>query len=71
MYPTRNNQSYIIVTGLSMSVVRNGHTVLTEGFGFADIESGVSATKDTQFCLASLTKAFTATLLGDILNKQG
>ena len=54
-----------------MSVVRNGHTVLTEGFGFADIESGVSATKDTQFCLASLTKAFTATLLGDILNKQG
>ncbi len=59
------------VPGMSVAIVETNRTVLTEGFGLANVEKGVQVTENTLFCIASLTKAFTATLLGNILNKHG
>jgi CubicO group peptidase (beta-lactamase class C family) len=50
-------------TGVSVAVVHNGRLVWEEGFGFADRERKVKATARTPFCLASLTKPFTTTML--------
>ena len=62
---------FLLFAGLSMTVVSSGETLLTEGFGFADVESKTQANSNTQFCVASLTKAFTATLLGKVLKRYG
>ena len=53
---------------MSISVVENGRTLIEEGLGLADLETGQTVTKDTQFCIASLTKAFTTTLLSKLIS---
>ena len=63
--------SLLLLIGLSLAVVSSGETLITEGFGFADVESATQANSNTQFCVASLTKAFTATLLGKVLKRHG
>ena len=50
-------------TGVSVAVAHRGRIVWQEGFGWANREAAVKATASTPFCLASITKAFTATLL--------
>jgi len=50
-------------TGVAVAVVHKGRLVWEEGFGFADREKSIKATARTPFCLASLTKPFTATML--------
>ncbi len=50
-------------TGVAVAVVHQGRIVWEEGFGFADREHSIPATARTPFCLASLTKPFTTTLL--------
>jgi D-alanyl-D-alanine carboxypeptidase len=35
------------VPGLSVAVIERGHVILTQGYGFADVENGVPATADT------------------------
>ncbi len=53
-------------TGVSLAVVQRGQIVWAEGFGYADREHKIPATPDTPFCLASITKAFTATLVATL-----
>ena len=48
---------------VAVAVVHEGSLVWEEGFGFADGEKLTKATAHTPFCLASITKPFTATLL--------
>ena len=43
-------------------VYRDGMQVIRQGFGMANIEKGVPNTPHTRFDIASITKAFTATL---------
>jgi CubicO group peptidase (beta-lactamase class C family) len=50
-------------TGVTVAVVHKGHLIWEEGFGFADREKRIEATARTPFCLASLTKPFTTTML--------
>jgi CubicO group peptidase (beta-lactamase class C family) len=50
-------------TGVSVAVVHQGRLAWEEGFGFADREQRIKATARTPFCLASLTKPFTTTML--------
>jgi CubicO group peptidase (beta-lactamase class C family) len=50
-------------TGVAAAVVHKGRLVWEEGFGFADREKLIKATARTPFCLASITKPFTATML--------
>lgn len=47
---------------LSVAVVRDGEIVYQGAFGFADLEARRQATPETSYHVASVTKAFTATL---------
>ena len=49
------------VPGMSVAVVQQGHVVMAQGYGFADVENKVQATADTVFRIASLSKSITAT----------
>src|SRR5688572_3622463 len=48
------------IPGLSVAVVKGDRAILTKGYGFADIERKVPVTENTDFYIASTTKAFTA-----------
>jgi D-alanyl-D-alanine carboxypeptidase len=48
------------VAGLSIAVFAGGREVLARGYGFADVEARVPATKDTSYPVASVSKPFTA-----------
>ncbi len=48
------------VPGAAVLVVKDGVPVVRKGFGMADLEAGVPVTPETNFRLASVTKAFTA-----------
>ena len=50
-------------TGVAVAVAHRGRLVWEEGFGFSDREKNIQATARTPFCLASLTKPFTTTML--------
>jgi CubicO group peptidase (beta-lactamase class C family) len=50
-------------TGIAVAVVHKGRLVWEEGFGFSDREKSIQATARTPFCLASITKPFTTTML--------
>jgi CubicO group peptidase (beta-lactamase class C family) len=49
--------------GGAVLVVKDGETLLREGYGIADMELGVPVTPDMVFRLGSLTKQFTAVIV--------
>ncbi|HLK60919.1 MAG TPA: serine hydrolase domain-containing protein [Chthonomonadaceae bacterium] len=49
------------IPGVSVAVVRAGKPILLRGYGLANVEANMPATKDTVYQLASVTKQFTAT----------
>jgi CubicO group peptidase (beta-lactamase class C family) len=51
------------IPGLSVAVLLNQQAILTDGFGYADIENKIPETADTPYNIASLTKTFGAALL--------
>ena len=51
---------YDRIPALSVGLVHNGKIVYKRGFGFADVESRESATPDTCYRIASISKTFTA-----------
>ncbi len=55
---------------LSVAIVRDGEIVYQGAFGFEDIKAGRQATLQTQYHVASVTKAFTASL-AVILHERG
>ena len=48
------------IPGISVAVLRNGELIKARGYGLASVELGVSASKDTEYEIASVTKPFTA-----------
>ncbi|XP_050400285.1 protein flp [Patella vulgata] len=56
--------------GLSVTVVKDGRVVLSKGYGVRNLQTGEPATNKTLFGLASLTKAFTSTLLVKQLSEK-
>ncbi len=48
------------LAGLSIAIVRDGKTVVSKGYGLADIGRGIPATEDTVYRIGSVTKQFTA-----------
>ncbi len=52
------------IPGVAVGVVKNGRVEFLRGFGYADIEDEKSVTTDTLFAIGSMTKAFTATAAG-------
>lgn len=58
------------IPGLSIAVVKGNQTVYSKGFGSADLEQNIKATNQTNFYIASCTKAFTGLLAG-LYHKEG
>ncbi|MGY0560499.1 serine hydrolase domain-containing protein [Luteimonas sp. A277] len=48
------------VPGAAVLVLRDGEAVVRRGYGLADVEAGTPVTSETNFRLASVSKAFTA-----------
>lgn len=57
------------IPGYSLIVMKDGRTVFKKSYGFADLASQRSATSDTIFGLASLTKTFTALTLLTLVDR--
>ena len=61
--------------GLSVVVVNNGSVVMAEAFGkrqlfLSENDTKATATANTKFCIGSLSKAFTATILAKIIEEN-
>lgn len=52
------------IPGMAIAVVRDDQIVFARGFGVADIDKKTPVTPHTLFAIGSSTKAFTATLIG-------
>ncbi|MFC1927020.1 serine hydrolase [Chloroflexota bacterium] len=57
------------VPGMAIAVVKDDQLVLTHGFGIASIEKETPVTPETIFAIGSSTKAFTATLVGMLVDE--
>lgn len=57
------------VPGCAVAVVRDGQVELTHGWGLRDREAGLPVTQDTLFAIGSVTKAFTATTIGALVDE--
>jgi hypothetical protein len=53
----------------SVLVAQNGNILLSEGYGFADIEGKIKNTPNTCFFLASVSKLFTVACIAELKNK--
>jgi CubicO group peptidase (beta-lactamase class C family) len=57
------------VPGCAVTVVRDDHVVLCEGFGARDVDRGLPVTAQTVFPIGSSTKTFTAALVGLLVTR--
>ncbi|MEM7152273.1 MAG: serine hydrolase domain-containing protein [Myxococcota bacterium] len=57
------------VPGMAVAVVRGDEVLLARGFGVADQQRGTAVDVDTQFAIGSCTKAFTATVVGMLIDE--
>lgn len=56
--------------GMAMALVQDGRVLSARGYGVTDIRTGQPVKSDTVFRLASLSKAFAATLTGILVEEQ-
>lgn len=57
------------VQGAAVSIVKDGKLVFARGFGYRDVKNKLAVTPDTLFAIGSCTKAFTATVLGILVDE--
>jgi CubicO group peptidase (beta-lactamase class C family) len=57
------------VPGCAVAAVRGGRVELVGGWGLRDREAGLPVTRDTLFAIGSVTKAFTATTVGALVDE--
>jgi len=57
------------VAGMAIAVVKDDEVILTRGFGVANVEKETPVTPETIFAIGSSTKAFTATLVGILVDE--
>jgi CubicO group peptidase (beta-lactamase class C family) len=48
------------IPGLAVGIIKDDRVVFEKGFGYRDIENHLPVTRETQFCIASITKSFTS-----------
>lgn len=56
------------IPGMAIAIVKDDKVVLARGFGLRDIERRKPVTEDTLFAIGSSSKAFTATLIGMLVD---
>ncbi len=57
------------IPGAAIAVVKDDQVILSRGFGLRDVENNLPVTDDTLFAIGSSTKAFTATLIGMLIDE--
>ncbi|MEW5854542.1 MAG: serine hydrolase [Myxococcota bacterium] len=57
------------VPGVAIGVVKDGEVVLSKGYGLRDVEKKLPVTTRSLFAIGSTTKAFTATVLGTLVDE--
>ena len=57
------------IPGMAMAVVQGDELIYSHGFGSADLESSRAVTPETLFAIGSSTKAFTASLIGMLVDE--
>jgi CubicO group peptidase (beta-lactamase class C family) len=57
------------VMGAAVAIVKDGKVVFAGGFGYRDVKNKLEVTPDTLFAIGSCTKAFTATVLGIMVDE--
>lgn len=57
------------IPGLSVAVSIDGQVVWSEGFGFANIETGSPVTRETKFRIGSVSKPLTAVAMGVLIDQ--
>ena len=57
------------IVGINLAVVHKGST-FTTGYGVTDLKTNVKVNNSTLFNVASVSKAFATTLLGQLLKEQ-
>ena len=55
--------------GVAVAVVRGGELIFARGFGLANVDGKTPVTPETRFFIGSTTKAFTATLIGMLVDE--
>lgn len=58
------------IVGSSFAVVYDGQVRMTRGYGHEDIEQDRLADENSPFCIGSLTKAFTSTMWGVLMDES-
>lgn len=56
------------IPGMAIAIVKDDRVILARGFGVADLESQRPVTDETLFAVGSTTKAFTAALIGMLVD---
>ncbi len=54
---------------MAIAVVKDDEVIFVRGFGLADLKNETPVTPETIFAIASATKAFTATLVGMLVDE--
>lgn len=57
------------IAGFGAAIVYKGEVVLTDGFGFRDVEQNIKVDENTLFAIGSSTKAFTAMTLAMLVSE--
>lgn len=57
------------IPGMAMAVVQGDQLIYSHGFGHADLENDTPVTPETLFAIGSSTKAFTASLIGMLVDE--
>ena len=63
------NRIDLHVPGTALAIVRGDEVIFSRGFGVADVEKKTPVTQNTPFFIGSATKAFTATLVGMLVDE--
>ncbi len=57
------------VPGMAVAVYKDGEVIFNKGFGVTDLDAKTPVTPDTTFMVGSTTKAFTATVMGMLVDE--
>jgi CubicO group peptidase (beta-lactamase class C family) len=63
------NRVDLHVPGVALAIVRGDEVIYAKGFGLADVSKKTPVTPQTQFFIGSTTKAFTATVIGMLVDE--
>ena len=57
------------IPGMAIAVVKDDEVIFVRGFGLADLKNETPVTPETIFAIGSVTKSFTATLVGMLVDE--